>query len=435
MSRVSSLPSSRGSRLLKLGRLAGGIAAGMAAEGVRRLVSGETPTAGQLAASPRNAAQIAERLSELRGAAMKLGQLLSMEGGDLLPREFSQALSQLRENAHQMPLGEVAAQLNSAWGKDWPQQFRRFNFQPVAAASIGQVHEATTAENRRLAVKIQYPGVRESIDADVDNTAKLLSMLRLVPNPEMLDPLLDEAKRQLHEEADYLGEARHLETYKALLGEHPRFFVPEIIRLWTTRDVLAMSYVPGGPLETLEQSRQDLRTRIAADLVDLSLREVFEWGLVQTDPNFSNYRFDATSGRIGLLDFGATRSYAPERIGLLRRLLSAGVEADATALAEAAADAGYLPPQAPGIYRETIVGLLLDVTEPARHRGAYDFAASKLAGRMREKVTALRFTEKLWHPPPPDLLFLHRKLGGLYMLCTRLGAKIDISALTEPHMP
>lgn len=434
MSRTSSLPAGPASRLLKLGRLAGGVVAGMAAESARRLVTGDRPTTGELLVNPRNATQIAERLSELRGAAMKLGQLLSMESGDLWPKEFSQALSQLREDAHRMPLGEVAKQLESSWGKDWPHRFRRFNFQPIAAASIGQVHEATSADEQRLAIKIQYPGVRKSIDSDVDNTAKLLSLLRLVPNPEDLSPLLEEAKRQLHEEADYLAEAQRLMNYEDYLGDHPRFFVPKVVQEWTTADVLVMSFVPGGPLEILEQVERPLRTQIATDLVELSLREVFEWGLVQTDPNFSNYRYDDVSGRVGLLDFGAARAYDASRVRVLRRLLSAGIEANAAALEGAAIDAGYLPAQAPEIYRDTIVSLLLDVTEPARHTGDYDFATTNLARRMREKVTELRFEERVWHTPPADLLFLHRKLGGLYMLCSRLRVGINVRNLVTPYL-
>lgn len=434
MNRTSPLPSASASRLLQFGRLAGGLVAGMATEGVRRLASGSLPTARDLLLAPRNAARVTERLSELRGAAMKVGQLLSMEAGDLLPAEVSAALARLREDAYHMPLGQVADVLERAWGPGWPQRFQRFQFQPLAAASIGQVHEALTQDGRRLAIKVQYPGVRSSIDADVNNVAKLLGLFRALPDPAEVTPLLTEAKRQLHEEADYLQEAAHLEAYRGLLGEHPRFILPEVSHEWSTPEVLTMSYIPGDSLETLEQESRQTRNRIATELLELALRELFDWGLVQTDPNFANYRYDRESGRIGLLDFGAARHYPETRTRVLRALLTAGVKRDRPAIEQAATAAGYVQPEDPRYYREAITALLLDVTEPARTEDEYDFANSELAVRMSEKVVALRLEAHCWRLPPPDLIFLHRKLGGLYMMCARLRAQIDVGRLVDPYL-
>ena len=434
MNRVRPIPSAPGSRLLHFGRLAGGLAAGMAAEGVRRLASGNLPTAGDLLLTPQNAVRLAERLSELRGAAMKMGQLLSMEAGDLLPAELSAILARLREDAHRMPMEQVVEALEQAWGQDWPKRFKRFSFQPLAAASIGQVHEALTKDGQRLAIKIQYPGVRTSIDSDVDNVAKLLSLVRALPDQVDVAPLLAEAKRQLHEEADYLREAAHLETYRVLLGDHPRFRLPQVIHDWTTTEVLTMSFVPGDSLETLEQNSLQTRNQIATELLELAVRELFDWGLVQTDPNFANYRYDRETGHIGLLDFGAVRHYPNVRTQALRRLLTAAIERDAAAIEQATSDAGYTQPEDPRSYREAVTGLLVNATEPARHTGAYDFATTDLAARMSEKVMAMRFEARYWRLPPPDLLFLHRKLGGLYMLCSRLRAQVDVKRLVLPYL-
>jgi len=333
-----------------------------------------------------------------------------------------------------MPLGEVAARLDQAWGKNWHTGFSRFNFTPMAAASIGQVHEAVTRDGRRLAVKIQYPGICESIDSDVDNAARLLALLGAAPGDGELAPVLHEAKRQLHQEADYLGEARRLIAYADLLGDDTRFQVPEVDHQRTTQEVLVMSYVPGGPLETLERAGPADRHAIATRLVELSLREVFEWGLVQTDPNFSNYRYDEPNSVIGLLDFGAACTYPSSRTSILRRLLCAGVNNDPPAIEQAAMEAGYLGAGDPAAYRKTVVSLLMDATEPARHSGKYDFASCGLPDRMREKVVELRFGQRLWRLPPLDLLLLHRKLGGLYMLCARLRARVPVQQLIKPYL-
>lgn len=434
MKRVSAIPSSKASRLRQFGRLAGGLAAGMAAEGVRRLASGDLPNPSELLLTPQNAMRLAERLSELRGAAMKVGQLLSMEAGDLLPRELSDILAHLREDAHQMPMTQVADVLDQAWGEGWTRRFTRFHFQPLAAASIGQVHEAVTHDGQRLAVKIQYPGIGDSIDADVNNVARLLTLVRALPEEIELDTLLNEAKRQLHLETDYLTEARQLEAYRAMLGDNQDFVMPEILHGLTTREVLAMTFVPGESLESLELTPRPIRNRIVSALLSLSLREVFEWNLVQTDPNFANYRYDRETGRIGLLDFGAVRDY-PREIGrVLRGLLRAGVREDHAAIDQAAMDAGYVHREDTPAYREAIRTLLIDATEPARASGGYDFAASDLAARMSEKVMRLRFEQQFWRLPPTDLLYLHRKLGGLYMLCTRLRARVQVHRLVEPYL-
>ena len=160
---------------------------------------------------------------------MKVGQLLSMDSGEILPAEFSSLLARLREDAHHMPLGDVARILGSHWGEGWDGRFRRFGFTPVAAASIGQVHAAELRDGRRLAVKIQYPGVRESIDSDVDNVATLLNLFRILPDGLDIAPLLDEAKRQLHVEADYREEAASLGQFARHLEGDPRFEVPTVV--------------------------------------------------------------------------------------------------------------------------------------------------------------------------------------------------------------
>ncbi len=434
MNRVSPIASGRRARLLKLGRLAGGMAAGMAAEGFRQLSSGRLPVASDLLLTPGNAVRLAERLSEMRGAAMKLGQLLSMEAGDLLPPELTGVLAGLRDKAHSMPVTQLAGVLERAWGEDWKKRFRRFSFQPIAAASIGQVHEAVTRDGRHLAVKVQYPGVGDSIDSDLDNVSRLLGLFRLVPEQVDIGPLLKEAKSQLRMETDYLREARSLQAYAELLGDHPLFIVPEVVRDLTTAEVLSMSHVGGHSLELLQDAPSRQRKLVASELMALAAREIFDWGLVQTDPNFANFRYDAASGRIGLVDFGALRAYSPERAGVLRGLLGAAVAADRSELFAGALAAGYIGESDPAEYRNAVLDLLLDAAEPARLNGEYDFGGSGLAARMSEKVVALRLKSRFWRMPPVDLLYLHRKLGGLYMLCARFRVRVAVREIVLPYL-
>ena len=426
------IPESRLGRLMHLGRLAGGIAGGALSEGARQLGQGRRPSLGDLLLTPANARRLADRLSELRGAAMKVGQILSMEAGEFLPPELTEVLHRLRANAHTMPLGQVAEVLTRAWGKGWERGFKRFSFTPLAAASIGQVHEATTRDGLHLAIKVQYPGVRRSIDSDVDNVATLLNLFRLIPADIDVGPLLAEAKRQLHQEADYQQEAALLGRFADQLAGDPGFEVPEVLASHTTPEVLAMTFLAGRPIEDLREAPSAERNRVATALLDLTLREVFDWGLVQTDPNFANYRY-RDDGCIQLLDFGAVREYPPAWREAFRGMLKAAIERDAAGIEQGAIAIGYLGAEDPADYRAAMVTLVEDAVEPARSPGGYHFGRSDLARRMSEKVLDLRLRQRFGRLPPPGMLFLHRRLGGLYLLFSHLRAEVPVQELVARH--
>ena len=420
---------SRLGRLSLLGKLAGGVVGGIVSEGARQLAQGKRPDLGSLLLTPANAHRLTDRLSEMRGAAMKVGQLLSMDSGHMLPPELSEILGRLRDSAHQMPSTQVTAVLQKALGKDWQRRFRHFNFVPIAAASIGQVHEAITQDGRRVAIKVQYPGIRRSIDSDVDNVAALLRTLKLLPQDMNVLPVLLEAKRQLHAEADYRLEAQALERFGRRLADDPRFEVPEVIEPLTAEDVLTMTFMDGLPIDKIAARPAAERNAAAAAVLELALREVFDWGFVQTDPNFANYLCKTSNGRIQLLDFGATREYSERQRRALQALLVACLDGSDAEIEQAAAEVGYLDPHDPPGYRNGIMALLRDASEPARATGVYDFGDSDLAERMRNRLVQMRLHDRFWRLPPTGVLFLHRKLGGLYLLLTKLRATLPVRDL------
>jgi len=338
---TSPVPSGRWERLARLGGLAGSLAGSVLAEGVRQFARGERPRFGDLLLTPSNVRRVADQLARMRGAAMKLGQLLSMDAGDLLPPELAEILARLRAEATAMPMSQVVAVLGANWGEGWERRLQRFSFTPVAAASIGQVHLAQTRDGRDLAIKIQYPGVRRSIDSDVDNVATLLRISGLLPGSLNIEPLLREAKRQLHAEADYLREADHLCRYGALLADADEFLLPEVHRELTTGSILAMSRVDGVGIESLGDAPQAERDRVVRLLLALLLCDLFEFRLVQTDPNFANYRYDRAAGRLILLDLGATRPYPEVTVEAYRRLMTAAIAGDRQAMSAAAMAIGY----------------------------------------------------------------------------------------------
>ncbi|MGB1140820.1 MAG: ABC1 kinase family protein [Halioglobus sp.] len=242
-----------------MAKLAGGVAGGMVAEGTRQLRAGKRPKAKDMLLTPGNAQRVADQLATMRGAAMKVGQILSMDTGDFLPRELADILSRLREDARYMPPAQLQQVMLDAYGEDWESLFYGFESKPIAAASIGQVHKALSPDGREIVLKVQYPGVAESIDSDVDNIAGLLRMSGLLPSEFDIRPLLADAKAQLKDEADYLKEAGFLDAFGELLADDDRFVLPEVLPELTRDNVLVMTYVPGGPIEAAIEQPQDER--------------------------------------------------------------------------------------------------------------------------------------------------------------------------------
>ena len=268
------IPSSRLSRIGRLGSLAGKIAGNVVTQGAGQLLKGEKPVLSSLLLTPKNIANIADQLASMRGAAMKLGQLISMDAGDFLPEELAVILGRLREDADPMPKSQLIETLNNAWGEKWQDGLLYFSFAPIAAASIGQVHKVITMEGEMLAVKVQYPGVKQSIDSDIDNVATLIKLTGLVPKSLDIGPLLQDAKTQLHQEANYEREAKMLNRYRALVeacdfSRHcsTAFIIPKTYAPLTTSTVLAMDFIEGQPLDVLLDEPQKIRDAVMTALM------------------------------------------------------------------------------------------------------------------------------------------------------------------------
>ncbi len=429
----SPVPSQRLSRLWHLGRATGELAVGVGLKGLIELARNHPQAqAARIQISAGHARRFAERLAELRGAVMKLGQLMSMDA-DLLTPEVSAALGDLRERAAPMPLSQLVEVLTDAYGRDWDRLFRRFEFTPIAAASIGQVHRAETRDGRTLALKIQFPGVRASIDGDIANLGLIVRALGLGPQGIDVRPFLEEARRQLHREADYEAEAEALERYRAQLGDDPDLGVPAVHRDLTRPQILAMDLAAGVPIDRLAEPeyRCAERDRAAALLMRLTLRELFEFGLVQTDPNLANYLYDRASGRIILLDFGATVPLGPQLVGCYRQLAQALIQGDRLGIRDAAIALGYVGAHDPPNQIAALLDLLELAAEPLRSPGVYDFGSSDLFERVYRQGRMLFQSGVFSSAPAPETLFVHRKLMGSFMLARRLRARVELAKLAE----
>jgi predicted unusual protein kinase regulating ubiquinone biosynthesis (AarF/ABC1/UbiB family) len=427
------VPTSRLSRIGRLGSLAGRIAGNVVSQGAGQLLKGEKPALSSLLLTPKNISNIADQLASMRGAAMKLGQLISMDAGDFLPEELAVILGRLRDDADPMPKDQLIVTLNQSWGEKWQDDLLYFSFAPIAAASIGQVHKVITMDGRMLAVKVQYPGVKKSIDSDVDNVATLIKLTGLVPKSLDINPLLQEAKAQLHQEADYVREADMLNRYRALVEStdilckgNNAFVIPQTFAPLTTSTVLAMDFIEAQDLDALLNEPQDVRDAVMTALMTLFFNEIFHFKLLQSDPNLANYQFKPDTKEIVLLDFGATRDVPDAISAQYQALLNSAAANDRAMMQQAAFRIGLIDESHSQTQVDAVINIGMEACEAVRCEGAYDFGQSDLIARLHEKGMALTMEHNFWHTPPVDALFIHRKLGGLFLLAKRLKAKVDM---------
>lgn len=434
MDKSKPVPTSRFARLSKFGLLASKVAGNMLLDSAKTIAKGEKPNKQSLLLTTKNMEQFAEQLAQLRGAAMKLGQLLSMDSGELLPPELTRLLARLRAEGHAMPHKQLVAVLKTNWGDNWLDAFSHIDLRPFAAASIGQVHKATLEDGKTLAVKIQYPGIAKSIESDVDNLASLLKLSGLLPKHININPLIDEAKKQLLDEANYQREAQFLEHYYSQLAHFERYVVPAVHHKLSTTNILAMEFVQGINLDACVDLPQTQRNALVSDLLYLFFIELLELNTVQTDPNFANYLYQLDTQNVVLLDFGATREIAKSVCdGYLLLFLGAIKECRDTVCA-AAEEIGYFDQHIEAEYKNKVIDIFMLACEPLRLDQEYDFASSPLAKQIKDKGLEMSTDKSQWHTPPIDALFIHRKLAGLYLIAAKLHAKVNVKRLFEAFL-
>lgn len=426
------VPKGRFVRVAGLSSMTAGIAGNVAVHALREISRGVRPDLRALLMTPGNATRITDQLARMRGAAMKVGQLISMDAGEVLPPELADIMARLRDQAHFMPPKQLRDVLNRAWGPEWRRPFQSFNVMPIAAASIGQVHRAVLKDGRDVAIKVQYPGIARSIDSDVANVAALVRMSGLLPKSFDLDPYIQEARSQLHDETDYELEGQHLRHFADLLQNDEAFEIPEFYPDWSTSDVLTMSFLEGHPIETVGEATKEERNRVCSALVDLTLREIFEFGIMQSDPNFANYRYNSSNGKISLLDFGATRALQPSAIDGYLRLMRAGLFEDVVELRNAASQMQLI--EGDGLFDDRILGMIRSVFDAILSANEFDFSDRTLASHLNKEGMALAEAGYIPRQVSMDILYLQRKIGGMFLLATRLNASVPVKTLLAKYV-
>ena len=409
-------------------------ALGLAATGAVRRARGEDPDAVRRDLRARNAARTRRTLGELKGGALKAGQLLSTVEA-LFPSDpedtWREALTALQEGNRALPFAEVEPVLRTELGPDWRELFGAFEEQAVAAASLGQVHRATW-QGRPVAVKVQYPGVREALASDVRAVSAVSRLAALVARGLALPPLVAELRTRLTEELDYEHEARAQSRFARAYDGDPEVVVPHVVR--ATARVLVMDWLDGTPLvDVARDGSQDARDRAAGLYQRFLVSGPARVGLLHTDPHPGNFRV-LPDGRLGVLDFGSTLEL-PEMPATFGRLIRALLDEDPDTVLVRLREAGFVRPGAELDVR-ALVDYMSPFTVPARHE---EFAFSRAwlrdqFGRANDPRDP-DFGVALQLTLPAQHLFTHRVWLSMVGVLCQLEATVPVRPVLARWLP
>lgn len=410
----------------------------------------------------REARRFARQLGKLKGSYVKIGQMMALFGEHFLPAPLTQALHELGDSAQPLDWQSIEPELVARLGENY--RLLAIEQTPLAAASLAQAHRATIKHSgETLCLKAQYPDLAAVIDADFDTVVRLLVLARWLKAGQELDEWLASMREQLHLEIDYLREAK-LTQHAASLTKSVaareqrssgciRLHVPKVYPQYSGEKLLALELIQGVSVNDskVQQLPKPRRNAIAKTMLDLFFREVFEWGLLQTDPNFGNYLLQLQDRRkreaddtLVLLDYGAAVTLPVQTQHALQQVIIAGLKQNMPQLIKGLQALGWLKADASDHARETFAGFCIDLLEPLRpagqlpaaylnKAGEYCWSQSQLIQRAG-KQGARNASSRHFSPPARDFMLLARKLTGVFTFIAVLDAEFNGYTIAEKYI-
>ncbi|KAH7940492.1 hypothetical protein HPB49_000503 [Dermacentor silvarum] len=391
--------------------------------------------------SRANISRIVDTLCKVRGAALKIGQILSIQDNTLVSPQIQAIFERVRHSADFMPEWQMERVMVQELGSEWESKVASFERKPFAAASIGQVHHATLHDGRAVAVKIQYPGVAKGINSDINNLMAILKYWDIIPRGMYIDNVVSVARRELAWEVDYLREAECAKKFKKLVAPYPEYYVPDVIDELSTAQVYTMELITGTPVDKLVDASQELRNRVCYSLLKLCLLELYDFNFMQTDPNWSNFFYNGDTDQaskvptrklcvqIMLLDFGACREFEKSFVDKYMRVIKAAADCDEAKVLAYSKDLGFLTGYEAKVMQKAHVDAVMILGEAFSRDGPFDFGMQNTTRRIQNLVPVM--LQHRLTPPPEETYSLHRKLSGIFLLCAKLRANINCKKMFD----
>lgn len=371
-----------------------------------------------------NIEQLVQELGRLKGSAMKVGQSLSLYGESLFSKEVNEILKNLQTNAPAVSWAEMQKVLVEELGHEKLSELE-LSETPIASASIGQVYRARIkSTGAEIAVKVQYPGIEQAIESDIKLLKVLFALPGILPGGIRLEHVVAEIRDMFYQEIDYTLELKFLDRFRDYLAGDDRYLVPMTYPRYSNRRVLATEFITGARADSPQVRALPLadRNRIGQAFFELYLRELLDIRLVQTDPHLGNYLVQPETGRLILFDFGAMREAPEDFLTHYQNLISGGVTRNERMVEKGGRGLGLLQPGDSMALVRDYVELCYLLCEPFTTDGDYDWGKSDLPKRVAGKVKHVAISYKL-RAPPREIIFLDRKLGGVFMFLSVLGCQ------------